>query len=238
MRLTLDSALHDFQRFPSFVQAHDWAQVTVGCSPEHHTEVAASKRATANAPYTRFSGPETVSGRANGLLAEIHQPTINNMVPGAQEAPSRRTFGPIGPSSTRFKGHEKDIGLWIRANFGRANITFSEDWPATMSPLLEAYLHYRIRPRFEDRRRWPPFYGHARSPADPGGCCHTYESRETAAATDRLGWYAEGPGARELLNRDTPGFPAERLAGVRQDRFPVLRTACTARFARGVMAAE
>ena len=52
-----------------------------------------------------------------------------------------------------YRGREEDIGEWIFANFGRANIILPAQWPATVAPLLEAYLHYRLNPRFEGPRK-------------------------------------------------------------------------------------
>ena len=51
-----------------------------------------------------------------------------------------------------YDGPEEKIGEWIFETFGRANLILPARWPATISPLLEAYLHHRLHPRFEGRR--------------------------------------------------------------------------------------
>lgn len=57
---------------------------------------------------------------------------------------NRRDFG--------FEGDEAQIGLWLLANFGRANIRIPAFHGDAMSRFLEAFLHLHLNPKFEGRR--------------------------------------------------------------------------------------
>ena len=146
-RSTLDAVLRDFQRFPGFVQAHDWTQLTVECSPHNHRRPR-PLRDGERAVYGFFRGQEWLRIGQTG-----HSPRFTSQHYGTGRAGS--TFARDiwnHRAEFDFDGREEDIGPWIRANFGRANIIFPGCWPAAMPPFLEAYLHYRLRPRFAGRR--------------------------------------------------------------------------------------
>ena len=57
-----------------------------------------------------------------------------------------------------FDGTEEQIGNWILLNCGRANLRLPAQGVEpkageSFAKLLESYLHYRLNPRFEGRRR-------------------------------------------------------------------------------------
>lgn len=51
-----------------------------------------------------------------------------------------------------YDGVEDDLPAWIPANFGRANIRLPNQQSDRLSRLLEAFLHFKLAPRFEGKR--------------------------------------------------------------------------------------
>lgn len=51
-----------------------------------------------------------------------------------------------------FQGLETELDDWILANFGRANIRLPLSHGDILSKLLEAFLHFNLKPKFEGRR--------------------------------------------------------------------------------------
>ena len=139
--------LRDLLRLPRFDQADQWELVEVSFSDNGH-ERPRPLRARERAVYAFFQGQTWLRIGQTG-----HSPRFTSQHYGTGRANStfakdlwnnREEFGYNGPEDT--------IGEWIFDTFVRANLILPAQWPATVSPLVESYLHYRLHPRFEGRR--------------------------------------------------------------------------------------
>lgn len=139
--------LKDFRRIPGLVQADEWSQVEVDSSTNAHRPPR-PLRYNERAVYAFFKSDSWLRIGQTG-----HSPRFTSQHYGTRRANS--TFAKdiwVNRNEFGFAGPEGDIGHWILANFGRANMILPAHWPEAVSLLLESYLHYRLNPRFEGRR--------------------------------------------------------------------------------------
>lgn len=147
MQSLLEGVLCDFQRIPGLVQSDEWSQVTVQYCANRH-ERPRPLREGQRGVYAFFQGACWLRIGQTG-----YSPRFTSQHYGTKRAGStlakdiwsnRQEFG--------FKGSEEQVDEWIFANIGRADIVLPAHWPGSVATLLEAYLHYRLSPRFEGRR--------------------------------------------------------------------------------------
>ncbi len=147
MREHLCRVLTDFRAVPGFDQADEWGDVEVDFSAHGH-ERPRPLRGGERGVYAFFQGQTWLrigQTRYPQRFTSQHYGTNRANSTFAKDIwNNREEFG--------YTGLEKDIGDWIFATFGRANLILPARWPATISPLLEAYLHHRLHPRFEGKR--------------------------------------------------------------------------------------
>ena len=143
MRTDFNDTLADFSKMPGFAEADGWTDVAVDFSATSHQRPRLLRTAE-SAVYAFFRGDVWLRiGHANyaGRFTSQHYGTGRSASSFAKDVwANREEFG--------FDGPESQIGEWIQANFGRANVILPSRWPVTV-----AYLHYRFNPRFEGRRR-------------------------------------------------------------------------------------
>ena len=143
----LHRILRDFRRIPGLVEASEWSQVTVDSSADCHQRPR-PLRGGERAVYAFFKGGSWLRIGQTGYPQRFTSQHYGTKRAGSTFAKdiwaNRQEFG--------FGGREEDVGEWILANIGRANVILPPQWPDTVSLLLEAYLHYRLSPRFEGRR--------------------------------------------------------------------------------------
>ena len=134
-------------RTPGFAQSNEWSDVTVDFSANHHTRPR-DLRGGERVVYAFFQNDAWLRIGQTGHSARFTSQHYGTTRAGSSFAKdvwaNRGEFG--------FEGPEEHIGEWIFANVGRANVILPPGWPATVSPLLEAYLRYRLNPQFEGRR--------------------------------------------------------------------------------------
>ena len=148
MRSLLDGALCDFRGIPGLVQSSEWSEVIVQFSANSHTR-SKPLRNKQRVVYAFFQGTTWLR---IGKTSYSQRSTSQHY--GIERASStlakdiwanKEDFG--------FDGKKEDIGEWIFSNIGRADVVLPGHWPDTVARLLEAYLHYRLNPRFEGRRQ-------------------------------------------------------------------------------------
>lgn len=146
MRSLLDGALWDFRRIPGLVQSAEWSNVVVQFSANPHARPK-PLRDKQRVVYAFFQGTTWLR-----IGQTSYSPRSTSQHYGTRRAGStlakdiwtnKEDFG--------FVGNEEDIDAWIFSNVGRADIVLPAHWPAPVASLLEAYLHYRLNPRFEGR---------------------------------------------------------------------------------------
>ena len=148
MSLQLDSVLNDFKRIPCLVQARQWHLVQVEFYDAPHQPPGPLRGR--QAAYLFFRGQEWLRIGQTGYRSRFtshHYGTRRSGSTFAKDVWTNRTdFG--------FRGRESEVGDWIKQNCGRANVILpaNRDWPKSVLVLLESYLHYRLKPRFEGRR--------------------------------------------------------------------------------------
>ena len=147
MRKHLLRVLRDFRRVPGFDQAHEWGEVEADFSDNCHKRPRQLRHGERGV-YAFFQGHTWLR-----IGQTVYPQRFTSQHYGTRRANStsakdiwtnKEEFGYDGP--------EEEIGEWIFETFGRANLILPARWPATISPLLEAYLHHRLHPRFEGRR--------------------------------------------------------------------------------------
>lgn len=148
MQTQFNDALADFANMPGFTEATEWHRVAIDFSANCHQRPR-PLHGGVSAVYAFFQGNIWLRiGHASypGRFTSQHYGIKRSGSSFAEDMwANREEFGFNGPAS--------EIGEWIQANFGRANVILPPQWPKTVSPLLEAYLHYRLNPRFEGPRR-------------------------------------------------------------------------------------
>ena len=148
MRSLLDGILYDFQKIPGLVQSEQWSKVAVEFSANRHTRPK-PLRDKQRAVYAFFQGTVWLrigQTKYSARFTSQHYGIARARSTFAKDIwRNKKEFG--------FIGEEEDIGDWIFSNVGRANIVLPAHWPGAVAKLLEAYLHYRLNPRFEGRRQ-------------------------------------------------------------------------------------
>ena len=151
MRDQLEGVLHDFIRIPALCEASQWQEVEFEfCEAPHFRPrpLLTNQRAV----YLFFRGQEWLRIGQTSYSQRFTSQHYGTKRAGSTFAKdiwaNRQKFG--------FGGREEGVGDWIMQNCGRANIRLPVGWPKEISPLLESYLHYRLRPRFEGTRPRQP----------------------------------------------------------------------------------
>ena len=148
VREQLMAILCDFKRIPAFCEAHQWQDIEFEFYEAPHSPPSPLLE-NQRAVYLFFREEEWLRIGQTG-----YSPRFTSQHYGTRRAGStfakdiwenRQEFG--------FSDTEENVGTWIMQNCGRANIRLPIGWPKEVSPLLESYLHYRLRPRFEGTRR-------------------------------------------------------------------------------------
>ena len=147
MQDQLQQILQDFRAIPEFDQADDWGAVEQSFSEDGHPRPR-PLRTGETAVYAFFRGRTWLR-----IGQTSYSTRFTSQHYGTRRAKS--TFAKDiwrNRGEFQYEGREEDIGEWIQEVFGRANLILPARWPPTVPPLLEAYLHYRLNPRFEGRR--------------------------------------------------------------------------------------
>ena len=148
MRKQLKAVLCDFKRMPAFCEAHQWQDIAFEFYEAPHSRPSPLLE-NQRAIYLFFREKEWLRIGQTGYSQRFTSQHYGTKRAGSTFAKdiwrNKQEFG--------FSGTEKNIGIWIMQNCGRANIRLPIGWPKEVSPLLESYLHYRLRPRFEGTRR-------------------------------------------------------------------------------------
>ena len=151
MRDQLERVLHDFIQIPALCEASQWQKIEFEFCEAPHSRPRAllpNQRAV----YLFFWEQEWLRIGQTGYpqrFTSQHYGTKRAVSTFAKDiCANRRGFG--------FRGKEEGVGDWIMQNCGRANVRLPVGWPKEVSLLLESYLHYRLRPRFEGARRRQP----------------------------------------------------------------------------------
>ena len=147
MREQLEAILCDFKRIPAFCEAHQWQDIEFEFYEAPHSRpspLLGNQRAV----YLFFREEEWLRIGQTGYSQRFTSQHYGTKRAGSTFAKdiweNRHEFC--------FSGTEESVGTWIMQNCGRANIRLPIGWPKEVSPLLESYLHYRLRPRFEGTR--------------------------------------------------------------------------------------
>ena len=151
MRDQLAGVLGDFIRMPALCEGSRWQETEFEFCEAPHSRPRHLLRKQ-RAVYLFFRGQEWLRIGQAGYSARFTSQHYGTRRSGSSLAKdiwaNRQEFG--------FGGREDGVGDWIMQNCGRANIRLAVGWPKEISLLLESYLHYRLRPRFEGPRRLQP----------------------------------------------------------------------------------
>ena len=148
MRDELEQVLRDFVRIPSLAEAEEWRLADFEFSDAPHQQPAPLSR-HGYAVYLFFRGRKWLRIGKTG-----HSPRFTSQHYGVDRAGSNFAKDVWGNREEfNFNGNQQEVGDWIKQNCGRANIRLPTQWPERFSLLLESYLHYRLVPRFEGKRR-------------------------------------------------------------------------------------
>lgn len=147
MRKQLKAILRDFKRIPAFCEAHQWQNIAFEFNEAPHSRPGALLQ-NQRAVYLFFRGEEWLRIGQTGYSQRFTSQHYGTRRAGSTFAKdiweNKQEFD--------FSGTEESVGTWIMQNCGRANIRLPIGWPKEVSHLLESYLHYRLRPRFEGTR--------------------------------------------------------------------------------------
>ena len=147
MREVLDKVLSEFRQIPGLVEAEQWHLARLDFTDAPHEQPQALLGGQ-RAVYLFFRGDEWLR------IGQTSQgPRFTSQHYGVNRTGSTLAKDVWeNRSEIGFSGNKGDVGDWIKRNCGRANVLFPADWPESFARLLEAYLHYRLTPRFEGRR--------------------------------------------------------------------------------------
>ena len=148
VREELSVVLSDFRRIPAIREMSHWQDVEFEFCEAPHTRPR-PLAATQQAVYLFFLGAEWLRiGQTSHSARFTSQHYATGRAPSALAQDIWKNGQEFG-----FGGGEQDVGAWIMQNCGRANVRMPVGWPKEVGRLLESYLHYRLRPRFEGKRR-------------------------------------------------------------------------------------
>lgn len=147
VREQLNAVLSDFTRIPGVCETSHWQDIVFEFSDAPHSRPRPLE-ANQQAVYLFFRGEDWLRVGQTSHPARFVSQHYATGRSGSNFAKdiwnNRREFG--------FRGSEQEVGIWIMENCGRANVRMPVGWPKEVGRLLESYLHYRLRPRFEGRR--------------------------------------------------------------------------------------
>ena len=151
MRDQLERILCDFVRIPSLVEAEQWQLAILEfCNAPHKPPKPLSDGQ--RAVYLFFRDQEWLRIGQTGYPQRFTSQHYGVNRAGsnfAKDVWENRV-------ELKFNGNEQKVGDWIKRNCGRANVRLPCQWPESLSLLLESYLHYRLKPRFEGKRKSTP----------------------------------------------------------------------------------
>ena len=144
----LNAVLSDFKQMPAIRETSHWQDVEFEfCEAPHSRPRRLAP--TQQAVYLFFRAEEWLRiGQTShtGRFTSQHYGTGRAGSTFAKDIwNNRREFG--------LSCSEQDLGTWIMQSCGRANFRMPVGRPKEVGRLLESYLHYRLRPRFEGKRR-------------------------------------------------------------------------------------
>ena len=148
MKDQLEHILRDFVRIPGLAEAEQWQLANLEfCNAPHQQPGPLSDGQ--HAVYLFFRDQKWLRIGKTGYSQRFTSQHYGVKRAGSNFAKdvweSREEFN--------FNGNKQEVGDWIKRNCGRANIRLPHQWPESLSLLLESYLHYRLTPRFEGRRK-------------------------------------------------------------------------------------
>lgn len=148
MLADLNIVLTDFRRIPAIRETAHWQDVEFEFCEAPHSRPRPLVQ-TQQVVYLFFHRDEWLrvgqTSYSQRLTSQHYGTKGANSTFGKDIWNNRQEFG--------FSGSEQDVGAWIMKSCGVATVRMPVGWPKEVGRLLESYLHYRLRPRFEGKRR-------------------------------------------------------------------------------------